>query len=77
MKGPLLISTIDQSGGWNDYCPDGGCGADEVPNGCVAVSMVALMHYWKYPDHGIGSIFGFRQYLLQSALHHDMEAPGL
>ena len=52
--GPLLESTINQSGGWNDYCPDGGCGADEVPNGCVAVAMVAVMHYWQYPVVGAG-----------------------
>ncbi len=52
--GPLLESTINQSGGWNDYCPDGGCGADEVPNGCVAVAMVAVMHYWQYPVVGNG-----------------------
>ena len=52
--GPLLESTINQSGGWNNYCPDGGCGADEVPNGCVAVSMVAVMHYWQYPVIGAG-----------------------
>jgi len=56
MKGSLLLSTINQSGGWNDYCPSGGCeGGDEVPNGCVAVSMVALMHYWQYPSVGNGS----------------------
>ncbi len=53
--GPLLESTINQSGGWNDYCPDGGCGADEVPNGCVAVAMVAVMHYWQYPVIGAGN----------------------
>ena len=54
--GPLLVSRINQTGGWNDYCPDGGCpDGDEVPNGCVAVSMVALMHYWSYPTIGYGS----------------------
>jgi len=55
IAGPLLGSTFNQSGGWNDYCPSGGCeGGDEVPNGCVAVSMVALMHYWQYPVTGEG-----------------------
>jgi hypothetical protein len=54
--GPLLISKINQTGGWNDYCPDGGCSdGDQVPNGCVAVSMTALMHYWSYPTTGYGS----------------------
>ncbi|SVE27971.1 uncharacterized protein METZ01_LOCUS480825, partial [marine metagenome] len=52
--GPLLVSSINQSGGWNNYCPDGGCSGDEVPNGCVAVSMVAIMHYWQYPKTGEG-----------------------
>ncbi|SVD99095.1 uncharacterized protein METZ01_LOCUS451949, partial [marine metagenome] len=53
--GPLLESTFNQSGGWNDYCPGGtSCSGDEVPNGCVAVSMVAVMHYWQYPVVGAG-----------------------
>jgi len=52
--GPLLSSSMNQSGGWNNYCPDGGCGADEVPNGCVAVAMSAVMHYWQYPVVGNG-----------------------
>ena len=54
--GPLLLSKINQTGGWNDYCPDGSCSdGDQVPNGCVAVSMTALMHYWSYPTTGYGS----------------------
>ena len=53
--GPLLESTFNQSGGWNDYCPGGtSCSGDQVPNGCVAVSMVAIMHYWQYPVVGDG-----------------------
>ena len=53
--GPLLESTMNQSGGWNDYCPGGIVVAgDQVPNGCVAVAMVAVMHYWQYPVGGAG-----------------------
>ena len=53
--GPLLESTFNQSGNWNDYCPGGtSCTGDQVPNGCVAVSMSAIMHYWAYPVTGEG-----------------------
>ena len=53
--GPLLLSTFNQSGGWNDYCPgETSCSGDQVPNGCVAVSMSAIMHYWQYPVTGDG-----------------------
>ena len=56
MKGPLLLSHWDQSGSWNDYCPGGtDCEGDQVPSGCVAVSMAAIMHYWQYPTVGSGS----------------------
>ena len=56
IKGPLLLSHWNQSGGWNDYGPpdDGTCGGDEAPSGCVAVSMSAIMHYWQYPITGEG-----------------------
>ena len=53
--GPLLLSTFNQSGGWNDYCPgENSCSGDQVPNGCVAVAMSAIMHYWEYPTIGQG-----------------------
>ncbi len=56
IKGPLLLSHWNQSGGWNNYCPpdDGTCGGDQAPSGCVAVAMVAIMHYWAYPVVGEG-----------------------
>jgi len=55
MKGPLLLSHWNQSGAWNDYCPgETECGGDQVPSGCVAVSMAAIMHYWAYPLTGEG-----------------------
>ena len=44
--GPLLGSTFNQSGGWNNYCPGGtSCSGDQVPSGCVAVSMAAIIVY--------------------------------
>jgi hypothetical protein len=49
--GPLLESHFNQSANWNDYCPGGTtCTGDQVPNGCVAVSMSAIMHYWAIWD---------------------------
>jgi len=55
MKGPLLLSHWNQSGAWNAYCPGGtSCDGDQVPSGCVAVSMSAIMHYWQYPITGEG-----------------------
>ncbi|MDP6853688.1 MAG: C10 family peptidase [Candidatus Marinimicrobia bacterium] len=57
MRGPLLESKWNQSGSWNDYGPpsDNSCEGDQAPSGCVAVSMSAIMHYWKYPTTGQGS----------------------
>ena len=53
--GPLLESHFNQSANWNDYCPGGtSCSGDQVPNGCVAVAMSAIMHYWAYPVTGEG-----------------------
>ena len=53
--GPLLESHFNQSANWNDYCPGGTtCSGDQVPNGCVAVAMSAIMHYWAYPVTGEG-----------------------
>ena len=53
--GPLLESHFNQSANWNDYCPGGtDCTGDQVPNGCVAVAMSAIMHYWAYPVTGEG-----------------------
>ncbi len=57
VKGPLLESKWNQSGSWNDFGPpsDNSCEGDQAPSGCVAVSMSAIMHYWKYPTTGQGS----------------------
>ena len=53
---PLLFSRFDQGTTWNTMCPLDGAGPDgHALVGCVAVSMVQVMHYWKYPEYGSGS----------------------
>ena len=50
---PLLAAEFDQGGSWNN-----GIQAEigfNGPVGCVAVAMCQVMHYWKYPEQGIGS----------------------
>tara|TARA_B110000116_G_scaffold211550_1_gene187426 strand:+ start:344 stop:1879 length:1536 start_codon:yes stop_codon:yes gene_type:complete len=49
---PLLDAEFDQSGSWNNALSDFGFYG---PVGCVAVSMSQIMHYWGYPDQGVGS----------------------
>ena len=54
--GPLIQARFNQPSPWNLMCPsdtDGPGGHALV--GCVAVSMVQVMHYWSYPDVGFGS----------------------
>ncbi len=51
--GPLVSSTWHQGYPYNDFCPYGDGGRCVV--GCVATAMTMIMHYWKYPDNGIGS----------------------
>ena len=49
---PLLDAEFDQSGAWNNALTDFGFYG---PVGCVAVSMSQIMHYWGYPEQGVGS----------------------
>ena len=49
---PLLDSEFDQSGAWNNALAVFGFYG---PVGCVAVSMSQIMHYWEYPNQGVGS----------------------
>lgn len=45
-----------QNNGYNYYCPsdnDGPAGHAYV--GCVALAMGQVIHYWQYPEHGIGT----------------------
>ncbi len=53
---PLLTSTWNQDNPYNAMCPEdpagpGGC----VYVGCVATAMVEIMHYWRFPNQGLGS----------------------
>jgi len=82
IKGPLLLSHWNQSGSWNDYCPgETSCSSDQVPSGCVAVAMSAIMHYWEYPKIGYGSNSCYcggwgTQYADFSNAYYDYEAMG-
>lgn len=49
---PILTSIWNQSEPYNLYCP--GEGSNKAPTGCVATAMAQVMHYWNYPEHGIG-----------------------
>ena len=50
---PLLDAEFDQGGSWNNGI-QAAIGFNG-PVGCVAVSMAQVMHYWGYPENGIGS----------------------
>lgn len=53
---PLLSCNWDQGAGWNQFCPMDAAGpGGRVYAGCVATSMVQVMHYWQQPWHGEGS----------------------
>jgi hypothetical protein len=53
---PLIHARFNQPNPWNLLCPDdpNGPGGHALV-GCVAVSMVQVMHYWSYPEVGFGS----------------------
>ena len=53
---PLLMARWNQGNPYNDMCPEdqNGPGGNALV-GCVAVSMVQVMHYWSYPEYGYGS----------------------
>ena len=50
---PLLDAEFNQSGSWNNALA--GAFGFNGPVGCVAVSMCQVMHYWGYPESGVGS----------------------
>jgi len=50
---PLLDAEFDQGGSWNNGI-QAAIGFNG-PVGCVSVAMCQVMHYWKYPQNGIGS----------------------
>ena len=54
---PLLTDTWNQNCYYNNLCPEdsnGPCG--HVYAGCTGTSMGQIMHYWKYPMSGTGSV---------------------
>ena len=56
---PLIAATWDQSQFYNDLCPadpDAPFGyGGHVPNGCAALAMAMVIHYYRYPETGQGS----------------------
>jgi len=52
---PLLDARFDQGGSWNNGI-QAAIGFNG-PVGCVAVAMCQVMHYWGYPESGLGSNF--------------------
>lgn len=53
---PLLVSTWDQGGFYNDLCPEDAAGpGGHVWAGCVATAMAQVMFYYRFPETGVGS----------------------
>ena len=52
---PLIDAEFDQGGAWNNGIND--AIGFNGPVGCVAVAMCQVMHYWKYPENGVGSTY--------------------
>jgi hypothetical protein len=54
---PLLTTIWDQGVYYNDSCPvyPNGPGGHAV-TGCIATAMAQIMNYYKYPEHGQGSL---------------------
>lgn len=46
---PLITAQWGQGSPYNAACPS------NTLVGCVAVAMGQVMHYWKYPEHGMGA----------------------
>ena len=44
---PLLTTTWDQGGAYNDYCPS------NTPVGCVATATAQIMNFWEFPATGV------------------------
>ncbi|MBO7082260.1 MAG: C10 family peptidase [Bacteroidales bacterium] len=54
--GPLLTDIWNQGCFYNERCPSdpaGECG--HVYTGCVATSFAQILHYWGFPERGMGS----------------------
>ena len=48
--GPLLTTTWNQWGPYNNLCPEG------CPTGCVPTAIAQIMNYWKWPKQSIGKL---------------------
>lgn len=51
---PLLTDVWDQYAPFNSMCPADSLGKRCVV-GCVATAMAQVMHYWQWPERGVGS----------------------
>ncbi len=59
---PLLTTTWDQEGAYNDLCPS------NTPTGCVATAMAQVMKYHNYPTTGVSQHqYNHATYGVQSA----------
>lgn len=47
---PLLTTTWNQWGPYNQYCPEG------CPSGCVPTAIAQVMNYWKWPKVSMGKV---------------------
>ncbi len=56
---PMITNTWNQDFPYNAMCPEdpapGGSYYGHVPVGCVATAMSQIMHYWRWPETGVGS----------------------
>lgn len=50
--GPLLTTTWDQGGAYNQFCPTNKNGPiiSRAATGCVATSMAQIIRYWRFPN---------------------------
>jgi len=52
---PLLFSTWDQGGPYNNMCPLDTVTGSRAYVGCVATAMAQIMYYYRWPITGVGS----------------------
>lgn len=52
----LLTSLFNQEYPFNTYCPYDKDAHKIVPNGCVAVNMITILNYYRYPTTGVGGV---------------------
>ncbi len=67
---PLLTETWHQNCYYNALCPvdESSPACQRVYAGCVATAMGQIMHYWRYPETGVGShTYTYSTYPTQTA----------